>query len=65
MAYGARLESVLGASPHGFESHILRTTGVSKLQSFTNETVKNPLRNQRVLSSLKFHFLWSNRWHYS
>ena len=24
MAYGARLESVLGASPHGFESHILR-----------------------------------------
>ncbi|MEY2916260.1 MAG: hypothetical protein RL454_1189, partial [Actinomycetota bacterium] len=21
MAYGARLESVLGASPHGFESH--------------------------------------------
>ena len=25
MAYGARLESVLGASPHGFESHILRT----------------------------------------
>ena len=25
MAYGARLESVLGASPHGFESHILRS----------------------------------------
>jgi hypothetical protein len=24
VAYGARLESVLGASPHGFESHILR-----------------------------------------
>ena len=25
VAYGARLESVLGASPHGFESHILRS----------------------------------------
>lgn len=24
MAYGASLESWLGASPHGFESHILR-----------------------------------------
>ena len=26
MAYGARLESVLGASPRGFESPILRST---------------------------------------
>ena len=26
MAYGARLESVLGASPQGFESLILRKT---------------------------------------
>ncbi|MEY3846068.1 MAG: hypothetical protein RJA66_335 [Actinomycetota bacterium] len=25
MAYGASLESWLGASPHGFESHILRS----------------------------------------
>ena len=49
MAYGARLESVLGASPHGFESHILRAVLTN---SFTNETVKNPLRNQRVLSFL-------------
>ena len=36
MAYGARLESALSASSHGFESHILRS--------------ENPLRNQRVLS---------------
>ena len=27
MAYGARLESVLGASPRGFESPILRSEG--------------------------------------
>ena len=27
MAYGARLESVLGASPRGFESPILRQLG--------------------------------------
>ena len=47
MAYGARLESVLGASPHGFESHILRAL---RKKTFTNETVKNPLSNQRVLS---------------
>jgi hypothetical protein len=25
VAYGASLESWLGASPHGFESHILRS----------------------------------------
>jgi hypothetical protein len=29
VAYGARLESVLGASPRGFESPILRATPVS------------------------------------
>ena len=39
MAYGARLESVLGASPHGFESHILRAP---RKRTFTNETVKKP-----------------------
>ena len=37
MAYGARLESVLGASPQGFESLILRAV---RNNSFTNETVK-------------------------
>ena len=31
MAYGASLESWLGASPHGFESHILRK---NKMTSF-------------------------------
>ena len=31
MAYGARLESVLGASPHGFESHILRSSPTAHL----------------------------------
>ena len=34
MAYGARLESVLGASPHGFESHILRKMDKPALSSF-------------------------------
>lgn len=33
MAYGARLESVLGASPRGFESPILRCMTASE-QSF-------------------------------
>jgi hypothetical protein len=31
VAYGARLESVLGASPHGFESHILREHPTAQL----------------------------------
>ena len=30
MAYGARLESVLGASPQGFESLILRSKSPQK-----------------------------------
>ena len=30
MAYGARLESVLGASPRGFESPILRHSRLTK-----------------------------------
>ncbi len=30
MAYGARLESVLGESPRGFESPILRTSTTGK-----------------------------------
>ena len=33
MAYGARLESVLGASPQGFESPILRQKKVSGSES--------------------------------
>ena len=37
MAYGARLESVLGASPRGFESPILR---VPRKRTFANETAK-------------------------
>ncbi|MEY2954405.1 MAG: hypothetical protein RL530_6 [Actinomycetota bacterium] len=50
MAYGARLESVLGASPHGFESHILRAV---RNNSFTNETVKKPQSNLGLLSLLE------------
>ena len=46
MAYGARLESVLGASPHGFESHILRAL---RKRTFTNETVKKPQSNLGLL----------------
>ena len=39
MAYGARLESVLGASPRGFESPILR----QQLDSWkSNESFKSP-----------------------
>ena len=33
MAYGARLESVLGASPRGFESPILRTVSFARYYS--------------------------------
>ena len=51
MAYGARLESVLGASPHGFESHILRAL---RKKTFTNETVKKPQRYLGLLSIQKF-----------
>ncbi len=32
MAYGARLESVLGASPRGFESPILRDTSPGSVE---------------------------------
>ncbi len=32
MAYGARLESVLGASPRGFESPILRNTSPGSVE---------------------------------
>ena len=32
MAYGARLESVLGASPRGFESPILRSTSPGSVE---------------------------------
>lgn len=37
MAYGARLESVLGASPRGFESPILReqTPGSLRFRGFS------------------------------
>ncbi len=65
MAYGASLESWLGASPHGFESHILRVRSerVERLgdrnhhwcvrtSGFTNETVKKPQSNLGLLSSL-------------
>ncbi|MEN9715127.1 MAG: hypothetical protein RJA35_594, partial [Actinomycetota bacterium] len=51
VAYGARLESVLGASPHGFESHILRAV---RNNSFTNETVKKPQRNLGLLSLVDY-----------
>ncbi len=34
MAYGARLESVLGASPQGFESLILRQSKKPALSGF-------------------------------
>jgi hypothetical protein len=42
------LESWLGASPHGFESHILRAL---RKKTFTNETVKKP---QIALGLLSF-----------
>ena len=44
MAYGARLESVLGESPRGFESPILRQT-----QSFGTAVDEQPLRPHRHL----------------
>ena len=34
MAYGASLESWLGASPHGFESHILREARAWRVMDF-------------------------------
>ena len=44
MAYGARLESVLGASPRGFESPILRDTPRESLRSrgFSLQTPEYP-----------------------
>jgi hypothetical protein len=33
VAYGASLESWLGASPHGFESHILRSISKNPVKS--------------------------------
>src|SRR5699024_2394700 len=43
VAYGARLESVLGASPRGFESLILRHCEVSGHRSFGVPTLFLPL----------------------
>jgi len=51
VAYGARLESVLGASPQGFESLILRAL---RKKTFTNETVKKPQSNLGLLSFCSF-----------
>ena len=45
MAYGARLESVLGASPRGFESPILRQIENSAL----TRTFPSPSGHHRVL----------------
>ena len=51
MAYGARLESVLGASPRGFESPILRhrTPGPLQVPGFLLPAAPPDLRPPRVL----------------
>ncbi len=51
MAYGARLESVLGASPRGFESPILRhrTPGPLQVPGFSLPAAPPDLRPPRVL----------------
>ena len=51
MAYGARLESVLGASPRGFESPILRhrTPGPVEVPGFLLPAAPPDLRPPRVL----------------
>ena len=51
MAYGARLESVLGASPRGFESPILRhrTPGPLQVPGFLLPVAPRDLRPPRVL----------------
>ena len=51
MAYGARLESVLGASPQGFESPILRVGPIHKRigQIATKVTAKTPVSPFRAV----------------
>ena len=39
MAYGARLESVLGESPRGFESPILRVCDLSRHRSYMSREI--------------------------
>ena len=55
VAYGASLESWLGASPHGFESHILREVhrmAVQKLRSYRS-FADSRNRNRRSLLPLE------------
>ena len=54
MAYGARLESVLGASPRGFESPILRhrTPGPVEVPGFLLPAAPPDLQPPRVLPAL-------------
>ena len=61
MAYGARLESVLGASPRGFESPILREhVRVSK--TLECETASNlSFSSNREAEGRRF-FLWLDFW---
>ena len=51
MAYGARLESVLGESPQGFESPILRQCDFSRDRSHSG-SVRCWLRSSPVASSV-------------
>ena len=52
VAYGARLESVLGASPRGFESPILRHhPGIRMIPGFCRSTRRIPRRSTTMNSS--------------
>ena len=69
MAYGARLESVLGESPRGFESPILRVIGKYKLgsrpmttvASKKSEVTKIALSSGASSSTSAGHFYWHYR----
>ena len=60
MAYGARLESVLGASPRGFESPILRqvkSAGPWKPSRLTSRPVSEPTNGSRYRTALETLFV--------
>lgn len=70
MAYGARLESVLGASPRGFESPILRSTSPGSVeipgfflcfQRFWARGIETDIYRLVPLGSLKVAPIWPHQ----
>lgn len=51
MAYGARLESVLGASPRGFESPILRVWSVGNAPPIRELLARRPSHYEPVTAA--------------